>query len=161
MAEFSLYNAGVWVKAFAGSYLEEALTDASTWIDISDAVKGRVSFNPTRDFNQLEPERPRRRGVLVTGDAGGSFSLQFLRTDGADAASKFFDEVEASASGKFQIVVNQVKATSGRPVATATNPQYASTIGMSGQEPYTQQGRQTAIQNISGTLDRDYGVYRA
>lgn len=159
MPEFSLIRSGVWIRAFDGTKLTGAITTSAGWIDASDVVRGRVSFDPTRSFVRLEPQPPRTRGILEPADSAGSFSMQFLRITGADNVADFFNDIESSVEGKFQVLVNQFKDDSGRPVASASNPQYQSTIGMTGFTPWSQTGRQTAISNVSGELDSDYGVY--
>lgn len=157
--EFNLQKAGVWVRKHPGQPLNSATrSTAGGWIEISGNVRGQVTLSATRETSRLTPTEGRRRGKIVPGDSAGSGSIAYGKTEAADPISSFFNEVEASLDGLFQIVINERKVGNA-PTASATTPQYATSAIMTTLDVWGPGGAETAIGNIAFDIDHDYGVY--
>ena len=110
MPEFNFRDALVAVKADTGEELSAAVDDLSTWTDISVETKGQVTMNPTTETARLRPRDSRRRGKVVAGDAAGTAAVTFFRASQADTTAEFFDNIEASNTKRFHLLVQPSRA---------------------------------------------------
>lgn len=172
MPEFNLAQATFWVGKDDGADLD---AKPSTAPATALGVYGTVSINPTRETVRIPPAHNVRRGRVVSNAGGGTITISIVRDNDSsgDARAAFFDEVEASVTGRFIFAGNPYaedgsgnfyddeKFAGAVMTAAADNPLYSGHAVLTSLDVWGAGGDEPAVMVVSAELDRDYRVDRS
>lgn len=172
MPEFNLAQAAAWVGADDADDLDAKPSAAPS---TALGVYGTISINPTRETVRIPPAHNVRRGRVVSNGGGGTITISIVRDNDSagDARAAFFDDVEASVTGRFVFAVNPyAEDGSGKfydddsfagavMTASADNPLYSGHAVLTSLDVWGAGGDEPAVMVVSAELDRDYRVDRS
>ena len=166
--EYALDSGFLAVRPYPGQGITAKVTDLAGWTEITNGLKGAITFALTATNTRLRPRQGRGFGNIVEGESTGTVSFQIIRSKaGDDGGITMLEDAMPRGTRRFQFMFNPFRdellnnAGNVVPAASAENPQHAGTIALTSVDPYGPGGFQTAIINVSADLDADYEVRRA
>ena len=168
MAEFGTNDWFFAVRAATSGDLAAKITSLVGWEDISEEVKGNVSFSDTIANTVLEPAGGRDRGRRIPGAKTATMSVRMVAIDDADGTDgpALMRGYAASSPPRFQFIAQPRRSaiTSSGAVtlaASASNPQFQGSAFIESIDYYGPGGDATAICQVTAGCDSDYTVFES